>query len=139
MAGISGVLTVIGGKCRRPTVGVIGHSGAVKPSSNFLTYVRKLVAGDLVLYENPLSSHHPHLLSIVSQSYIITPQHLFLPTLVPLLRGDKALYPSAFKVMVFLPTARQAGFATYSRSIKQSAQSRAYLRNPFKTFTIQAD
>ena len=58
-----------------------------------------------------LSSHHPHLLSIVSQSYIITPQHLFLPTLVPLLRGDKALYPSAFKVMVFLPTARQAGFA----------------------------
>jgi ATP-dependent RNA helicase MSS116 len=48
---------------------------------------------------------------LVSQSYIITPQHLFLPTLIPLLRGDKALYPSASKVMVFLPTARQAGFA----------------------------
>ena len=57
------------------------------------------------------SSEAPHLLSIVSQSYIITPQHLFLPTLVPLLRVDKALYPSAFKVMVFLPTARQVGFA----------------------------
>ena len=48
---------------------------------------------------------------LVSQSYIITPQHLFLPTLVPLLRADKALYPSASKVMVFLPTARQVGFA----------------------------
>ena len=35
--------TVIGGKCRISTVGVIGHSGAIKPSSNFLTYVRKLV------------------------------------------------------------------------------------------------
>jgi ATP-dependent RNA helicase MSS116, mitochondrial len=48
---------------------------------------------------------------LVSQSYIITPQHLFLPTLVTLLRGDKALYPSASKVIVFLPTARQVGFA----------------------------
>lgn len=48
----------------------------------------------------------------VSQSYIITPQHLFLATLIPLLRGDEALHPSASKVMVFLPTARQVGFAT---------------------------
>jgi ATP-dependent RNA helicase MSS116, mitochondrial len=48
---------------------------------------------------------------LVSQSYIITPQHLFLPTLVPLLHGDKSLHPSASKVMVFLPTARQVGFA----------------------------
>ena len=48
---------------------------------------------------------------LVSQSYIITPQHLFLPTLIPLLRDDKALHPAASKVMVFLPTARQVGFA----------------------------
>ena len=36
---------------------------------------------------------------------------MFLPTLIPLLRDDKALHPSASKVMVFFPTARQVGFA----------------------------
>ena len=58
-----------------------------------------------------LFSLHSQPYRLVSQSYLITPQHLFLPTLVPLLRADKALYPSASKVMVFLPTARQVGFA----------------------------
>ena len=55
-----------------------------------------------------------HLISIallVPQSYIITPQHLFLSTLIPFLRGDQELHPSSSKVMVFLPTARQTGFA----------------------------
>lgn len=58
-----------------------------------------------------LSSLHSQLYRLVSQSYIITPQNLFLATLVPLLRSDKALYPSASKVMVFFPTARQVGLA----------------------------
>lgn len=58
-----------------------------------------------------LSSLHSQLYRLVSQSHIITPQHLFLSTLVPILHSDKALYPSASKVMVFFPTARQVGFA----------------------------
>ncbi|KAF8809289.1 DEAD-domain-containing protein [Phlegmacium glaucopus] len=72
---------------------------AIKALRPGYSFVSTLLADEL--------NTHQH----VSQSYVITPQHLFLPTLVPLLRSDKALHPSASKVMVFFPTARQVGLA----------------------------
>ncbi|TFK35364.1 P-loop containing nucleoside triphosphate hydrolase protein [Crucibulum laeve] len=58
------------------------------------------------LLEDEMNTHEH-----VSQSYILTPQAQFLPTLVPLLRADAQLHPGASKAIVFFPTARQVGFA----------------------------